>query len=66
MRNFRESIQAVKNAKRVIINTRISEHDMGLLKGVKVDVLQYLGEMRLRGTKEFNITVYDDGDVIIG
>ena len=66
MLNLQDATQAITKAKRVFINTRISEHDMALLKGVKIDIIQYLGEMRLHGTKEFNIMICDDGDVIIG
>ncbi len=66
MLNLYEATQAIKKAEKVFINTRISEHDMALLKGVKIDILQYIGEMRLQGTTEFNIMVCDDGDVIIG
>ena len=63
---YREAVNAIEKANRVIIVTRISEHDMGYLKGIKVDILQYLSEMTLAGTTKFNIIIDDENDVIIG
>jgi len=62
----KEAIDAIKKATIVFIITRLTEHDMAYMKGIKSDVIREINIMALAGTKEFNVTVCDDGDVVIG
>lgn len=67
MANQKEAIKAIRKAKNCFVNTRLTEHDMILTTGTKKDLIWQINRMvKLYGTTEFNVRIYDDGDVVIG
>jgi len=61
-----KAIKAIQEANTVLVVARISEHDMGYLKGNRTDLIAVIRGMASEGTTEFNVFVDEDNDVIVG
>ena len=67
MVNRKQAIEAIKKAKVVFVNTRLTEHDMAYTKGIKKDIISEINNYcDKHGIDEFNIFIDSDGDVVIG
>ena len=65
--NRKQAIQAIRKAKIVLVNTRLTEHDMAYTKGIKSDIISEINNYCDKyDIDEFNIHLCSDGDVVIG
>lgn len=66
MINQKQAIEAIKKARNVFVNTRLTEHDMVYTKGIKEDLIWQINKMVASGTTEFNVLICSDSDVVVG
>ena len=66
MLNQKQAIKAIRKAKNVFVNTRLCEHDMAYIKGIKVDLIDQINVLVRAGVTEFNVLICSDGDIVIG
>ena len=65
--NRKQAIQAIRKAKIVLVNTRLTEHDMAYTKGIKADIICEINDTYNKyGVNEFNVHICSDTSVIIG
>lgn len=55
----KEAIKAIRFAKKVFVNTRLTDDDMILVSGIKADLIKCIRLSMESGVKKFNVLVVD-------